>query len=1374
MNTPNDAMSAACDLLSPQAETSTGTHMKRLTIGLPVYNGAATIAAALDSLLGQTLTDFDLVISDNGSTDGTQEICEAYAAWDERLRYIRQPVNLGPQMNFRFVLFEAQTPYFMWAAADDLWAPTFAARNIAALEADSGLVMSQSQVVFTERGVPTHLSTGTYPLQDTPRRNAARFFQNPADNSRFYGIFRTEALKRSYPTRPFHALDWAVSAGTLRFGKHHEISEPLMIRDSSDPASYERAVLADHRFLLWRIFPVLFMTRWLLIKRLVPVSPALLHRLFRLNIYMHCRFGLYKFERVAERYLTSHSLLLALGLRAPALGDGLTGRVRRGVGRFGRSLWRRLPMSPDQRQAVKLRIFNLLGRHADGVKAFQDWRGPQPMTLPTPYPGEEWQLLSTPPDAPVLSVIVVGNVGPGGPLLPFSYASLLRREHAIEIIWVFPGSGGLGASLVAGLPGIVAIELESGATQGTLLNAGVTAATSKYLLLVPSTVAYAPAIVPAVCEALQTAALVAPQLVWPSGVLNAAGGNISLQDGLVRLGSGGNPASPDYGFADACDIAVGAIALDQRTLTSPEPFNPAVDDFNVALGEFCLSAAGGPQRGVLYWPEARVRASIADQTCANDWLELARRHSAPAHSGALERAAMAEPVLDKPLRILYIDADTPQPDRNSGSIDAINLMRLLKRLGGRITFVPESNFAFRGPYTVALGKLGVHVAYHPKVRSVRQVFEEADGQFDLVFLCRAYIADRYLGLVREMAPRARVIFYTVDLHFLREEREAGISGDPALITAAAASKARELTAIIHSDLTIVLSTHELDMLLTLVPATTQLRVLPLLRDIPLKLAATALEGRRDVLFVGTYQHPPNADAAVFFAKRVWPLVRAQLPDARFLVVGSAVTPEIEALGAEDGVEVVGFVQDLDAFMSRIRVSVAPMRYGAGLKGKVASALQAGLPTVATRIAAEGVALVDGRDILIADTPEEMAAAVVRLYSDDALWLNLAANGFEFVRREYSLESNEKRVSDLLDSLGLGNARIELQALEKDLMTGNPAFRPSRFWEMLAAEHLIHLSPGRLKVFKRTINNTYMQWLPGSFSDPRLKLPLAHFCAYPSMLPLEVVADVQPQPELARQVVGYEGYTPFSHPDYLRFYAFYTGLLWQLMIGHASDDLHSRIEEPELGTPIDLRHRGQAISQDLAQSLIEYYRVKELISKLPMPERPTYMELGAGYGRLAYVFLSASPCRYIIVDIAPTLLVAKWYLSSLFPQKGVFGYRPFTSCTDEILAEITASDIIFLSPNQLELLPDGFLDVTISISSLHEMNLGQVSRYMSLIGTKTARAVYLKQWTRWRNPADEIELTIELYALRRPWRLVLDSVDLSNCEFTERGWHRDPL
>ena len=162
----------------------------------------------------------------------------------------------------------------MWAAADDLWAPTFIERHIAFLAANSDYVLSQSRVLFTVDGQPSHLSTGTYPLRGDARENAACYFMNPADNSRYYGVFRTAVLQRVFPPRSFYGLDWAVAAGTLHFGRHNQSDDVMMLRDSSDPMTYERSLGREHNFILWRIFPLLFLTRYVLRHQLVPLKSS--------------------------------------------------------------------------------------------------------------------------------------------------------------------------------------------------------------------------------------------------------------------------------------------------------------------------------------------------------------------------------------------------------------------------------------------------------------------------------------------------------------------------------------------------------------------------------------------------------------------------------------------------------------------------------------------------------------------------------------------------------------------------------------------------------------------------------------------------------------------------------------------------------------------------------------------------------------------------------------------------------------------------------------------------------------------------------------------------------------------------------------------
>jgi glycosyltransferase involved in cell wall biosynthesis len=274
-----------------------------VTIGMPVFNAESTIRSALDSLLGQTYGDFELVISDNASSDNTEAICREYKAHDQRIRYVRQSRNLSAAMNFRSVLFEAHTPFFMWAAGDDLWAPTFIERTLTFLEAHPDYVCCQGRVLLTINGRPSRYSDGTYPLSGDWHSNVARFFMNANDNSRIYGMFRTPALQAVFPIRTFHALDWALSAATLKFGRHAELCEVLMIRDATDVNNYVRQLHSEHKFILWRTFPILFMTFYCLRHRFIPISIRTFRVLVRLNLYMA-----FFYSRIGRRYRETGSL----------------------------------------------------------------------------------------------------------------------------------------------------------------------------------------------------------------------------------------------------------------------------------------------------------------------------------------------------------------------------------------------------------------------------------------------------------------------------------------------------------------------------------------------------------------------------------------------------------------------------------------------------------------------------------------------------------------------------------------------------------------------------------------------------------------------------------------------------------------------------------------------------------------------------------------------------------------------------------------------------------------------------------------------------------------------------------------------------------
>jgi glycosyltransferase involved in cell wall biosynthesis len=165
-----------------------------------------------------------------------------------------------------------------------------------------------------------------------------------------------------------------------------------------------------------------------------------------------------------------------------------------------------------------------------------------------------------------------------------------------------------------------------------------------------------------------------------------------------------------------------------------------------------------------------------------------------------------------------------------------------------------------------------------------------------------------------------------------------------------------------------------------------------------------LAGRRDLVFVGGFRHAPNVDGGLWFAQEVFPLVRAQLPDVVFHCIGSDPTPAVQALAKQDGILVHGHVPDLAPAMDGMRIAVAPLRFGAGVKGKINLSMAHAQPVVATSCAVEGMHLQDGVDVLVADEAESFADAVVRLYRDQSLWELLSHHGKENVELHFSMEA----------------------------------------------------------------------------------------------------------------------------------------------------------------------------------------------------------------------------------------------------------------------------------------------------------------------------------------------------------------------------------
>jgi len=250
------------------------------------------------------------------------------------------------------------------------------------------------------------------------------------------------------------------------------------------------------------------------------------------------------------------------------------------------------------------------------------------------------------------------------------------------------------------------------------------------------------------------------------------------------------------------------------------------------------------------------------------------------------------------------------------------------------------------------------------------------------------------------------------------KREAMLTGLQDQHDSAKAMYAIELGVIMKADATIVVSQYEYDLLRQFVPDAA-VHQIPIMREPPASFSRpgfdTRTENRHGILFIGGYEHPPNVDAAQWLARDIWPKVPATGIADPLILVGSKMPEEITAL-ASDSIEVRGYVPDLAQLFATCRMSIAPLRYGGGVKGKIVTSLSYGVPVVATSVAAEGMGLRRDQDILVADEPDAIVEEIRRLCDDPALWRRLSANGLQAFQEKFSLAAGADRFLAVVDGL----------------------------------------------------------------------------------------------------------------------------------------------------------------------------------------------------------------------------------------------------------------------------------------------------------------------------------------------------------------------
>jgi glycosyltransferase involved in cell wall biosynthesis len=392
-----------------------------------------------------------------------------------------------------------------------------------------------------------------------------------------------------------------------------------------------------------------------------------------------------------------------------------------------------------------------------------------------------------------------------------------------------------------------------------------------------------------------------------------------------------------------------------------------------------------------------------------------------------------------PTRILVVWWRLPKPDFSAGERRLVSLLELLARTH-RVDFVMPYQKEGEGQAgtELPLRRAGVNVLGSGWPAFARAL---SRTRYHLVLFEFYHLFEGYAAAIRERQPDAVLVIDSVDVHFAREAAGAKLRlHDQRNVEA---TRTAELAAYRAADSVIVV-TEEDAQVLRQEGGMPRLFVIPIL----LALRERASRSRKPiVLFIGGFGHAPNVDAVRWFVADVWPLVRQANPEAIFQIIGSQPPPDIVALATEPGVELLGYVPETAPFLDAAAVSVAPLRYGAGMKGKVNEALASGLPLVTTSFGVQGIPAVSGVHLVVAERADDFAAAVVSLLSDSDRARKLSAAGQELARRFSPERVNlllEEMVADLVPKPDAFASRIRWLAanikvaLRKIVRTSNPS------------------------------------------------------------------------------------------------------------------------------------------------------------------------------------------------------------------------------------------------------------------------------------------------------------------------------------------------